>query len=221
MRISVRLSICVGVLLISVVSAHAELIPLDLEHYPRVYSNAVQVDYDADGGGGGGGCTLGLLTASGWTYDLYEENADDSLPLYAGDFLLEVVIDPLTDTAVSGTLSVTGDPYGPLQNMFSSSTLKTWQPFGFGGDDLFEFQFIQDSTPGLPPEDEVLGIILSGVGIPNDIFAEGVLPTFDVDFSNTGNGYSNTFWLPEPSTAVMLGLGALGFMRRRRFRNSK
>jgi len=187
-------------------SVQAELLNLSLEHYPRVYSTFVQVDYDPAGAGANG-----LLTASGWTWDLYEDATQASWPIYAGDFLLSVEIDPATGQAVSGSLDVTGDPYGSLETLFYSNNLTA---FGYGGDDLIECLFLQEGS-GLPPEGALVGIIMNAVSIDDLVFSEGVVPDWDVAFSNTGNGYSNTFYLPEPSSVVLLGLAGFGVISRR------
>jgi len=204
--------VCVGVLLVASGPVRAELIDLDIEHLPRLYALDVQVDYDADGGGGG----MGLLTAEGLSWDLYQPPAGDAVEMWAGVFDLSAVIDPVTDTVVSATLYVSGDPDFVEVPLFTSATLTPWRPnFGFGGNDLLEFIFEQEG-PGLPPEGEQIGVIINGVSISDAIFAEGVLPTFAEDFHNSGNGYSDTFFLPEPATAAFLALGALALRRRRR-----
>ena len=67
--------VCIVFLGITAGLAGAGLIDgLSFDHYPRVYSVDVQVDYDADGGTGG----TGLLTASGWTWDCYENDPSSS-----------------------------------------------------------------------------------------------------------------------------------------------
>jgi len=207
-------TICVSCLLVCVFtisagSSYAELLNLTVEHYPRVYSTFVQVDYDPAGAGANG-----LLEASGWTWDLYEDETSMSWPIYSGEFLLSVEIDKATGQGVSGSLDVTGDPYGPLETLFYSTTLTA---FGYGGDDLFECLFTQEGS-GLPPVGEPIGIIMNAVSIDDLIFSEGVEPGWDVAFSNGGDGYSNAFYLPEPSSMALLGLAGLGLISRRRIR---
>jgi hypothetical protein len=193
--------------------AEAELIDgLSFDHYPRVYSADIQVDYDADGGTGG----TGLLTASGWTWDCYEENSGDSYALY-GDFYLEVEIDKSDSEnilAASGYLTV-DDPGGPVEDLFYSTAITD---FGFGGNDLLQFLFVQEGSGMMAPDGEPIGIIISGVSIDDDLFSEANPPTFLVDFYNNYNGSSNTFYLPEPTTMLLLtiGLGSMCIRRRRR-----
>ncbi|MCK4602509.1 MAG: PEP-CTERM sorting domain-containing protein, partial [Phycisphaerae bacterium] len=200
------LTVCI--LCIPINSARGELLNLSIEHYPRTYSLDIQVTYDPDAGPDGNG----LLTADGWPWEHYEDADDGVYDIWNGVFDLDVVIDPTTGQAVSGTLNVTGDPYGSLETLFYSTTLTQ---FGCGGDDLFEFVFTQEGA-GIPPEGAPIGIILSAVSITE--FDENNEPVFDTYFDNNGNGYSNTFYLPEPSSAVLLALVGLGLLRRRRLR---
>ncbi len=217
MNLRIARAVLVSIVFIGLATslATAALIPgMSFEHYPRVYSMDVSVNYDADGGTGGNG----LLTASGYTWDCYESDPDSSYPLY-GFFDLSVEIDktnPNDIVAVGGTLVVSDEPvYGdPLVNLFASTTLTD---FGFGGDDLLQFLFVQNG-PGMPPENEPVGIIISGVSIDNALFSEANPPTFQEDFSNTGNGSSNAFYLPEPASMILLsvGFGSLCLRRRRK-----
>ena len=186
-------------------SARADLLNLEMTHYPRLKAVDVQVNYDADGGAGG----MGLLTASGWSWDLYEDEST-AIELWAGVFDLTVTINPATGEAISGTLNVTGDPNGPLETLFSSATITAW---GHGAEDLFEALFTQEG-PGLPPDQEPIALILSAWSIAE--FDENNPPVFTSDFSNNGNGFSDTFYLPEPSTAALLLLAGIGLLRGRR-----
>ncbi|NQU75378.1 MAG: hypothetical protein HQ546_03555 [Planctomycetes bacterium] len=188
--------------------ARAELLNLSLSHYPRLYGGAAQVTYVPPAVPG----ETGVLTVVGQSWEIYEDENGTTTWLYAGDLTLEAVIDPGTAQAVSGSLSVTGDPQGFLEDLFSSAQLTQ---FGFGGNDLFEFVFIQ-AGQGIPLDGEAIGVIVSGVSIDDSIFSEGNLPAFDIYFANNGNGYTNTFYLPEPTCAAFLMLAACGAVRRRR-----
>lgn len=182
---------------------------LSFEHFPRAYSIDIQVNYDATNAGGTPGA--GLLTADGWSWDLYSENSVDSYELL-GIFSLEVEIDKTTGQAINGTLLV-DDPGGPVETLFFSTTITD---FGFGGDDLLQFLFVQNGTGMLAPDNEPIGVIISGVSIPNALFSEANQPTFQVDFANNTNGYSNAFYLPEPATMLLLATGMVSICIRRR-----
>ena len=198
----------VACLLLSVSAAQADLLGLTVEHYPRLFSDDVTVTYDQDGGPGG----KGLLTATGYSWDLYEYEGDTTHPILDNDsaFTLTTVIEPDTGGEISGTLNVTGDTYGSLETLFNSANLVG---FGFGGDDLFEFLFVQQGD-GLPDEGDYIGVIMYANLTE---FDEDNPPVFNAgDFVNPGNGQSNTFYLPEPASATLLVLAGLGILRRRR-----
>lgn len=198
-------------------SAHAGLMDMNIEHYPRLYTINVQVTYDPNAIAG----PNGLLTASGWSWDFYDA-VSSSIPMNVGDFDLSVVVDP-NGVGVSGSLSVTGDltTMYVAEDLFTSSNLVE---FAYGGDDLFHVLFKQDpNVPGVSTSNETLGVILSGVSIDNAIF--GTDPNTQVysqpawgdqDFENGAGGYSNTFYIPEPCTALVLAAGGVFIHRRRR-----
>ncbi len=195
------------VLMCAVVSsASAEMIGLSFEHYPRTMSIAIQVTYDPTAGSD---ANTGLLTATGTTMEVFWNETGSEMVL-PGIFDLSVEIDKATGEGVSGDLTVTGMVGGLPQTLFASETLTD---FGFGGDDLFEFIFEQNGA-GLPPEDEEIGIILSGVSIVDAEYGD---PIFGQSFDNNANGYADTFYLPEPaSIVVLLTVGGGMLFRRRR-----
>ncbi len=210
--ISIFLSACV--LLGAVASAQAALIGLTMTHFPRVASNGIEVVYVAPTGGD----TLGTLTAFGDAWDIYSSSSPTAEEGW-GFFDLTVVIDSTTGEAVSGSLLVDDDPDDGYGDIFSSGTILD---FGFGGDDLMEFKFTQEGDSGMPtgPQDgDIIGIILSAMSIPDAIFADGdpgIVPDWTTDFSNSFNGESNTFFLPEPASLGLLAAGGLALLRRRR-----
>jgi len=187
--------------------AQAALIPdLNLEHYPRVLSTNVQVTYDPTGGPG----DYGLLTISGTAWDLYLDEGPDA-EWVEGPFTIEAHIDRASDDAVWASLTVLDQYYG-WGTMFSSTNLVD---FGFGGDDIIQFEFVQEGVGGLADQGDLVGVIVAGMSIPNDLFAEAVPPTWDEPFSNNGNGQANALYFPEPTTAALLGTFGLVLLRRR------
>ena len=200
-------------------SAHAGLMDMTYDHDPRLYATNVNLAFDPNGAAGDNG----LLTASGWSWDFFnKEEPNDTVALSLGDFTLSVIIDP-NGVGVSGWLEVTGDltTYDVEEQLFDSNELVD---FAYGGDDVFHFQFYQNpNISGIAPANALLGVILSGVSIPNDIF--GTDPNTQVysqpawgdqDFENGAGGYSNTFYIPEPCTALVLAAGGVFIHRRRR-----
>ena len=202
--------VCIVTLGLTTSFVDGVLIPdLSFDHYPRVRAIDVSVTYDANGGTGG----TGLLTASGYTWELYMENASNYDDL-DGDFYLEVEINKTTLKPASGFLTV-DDYYMSGDDLFYSTIITD---FGFGGDDMLQFRFVQEGTGMMAPDNEPVGVIISAVSIPNELFSEANQPTFLVNFSNSGNGYSNIFYLPEPATMLLLaaGLGSICIRRRRK-----
>jgi len=185
------------------VSAQGTPLNLSKQHYPLVYSGGIYVSYDPAGAGGG---QYGLLTASGWPLEL---NSDETttVNLWDGVFELEAVIDPSTGEGLSGTLTVTGDPDGYLEDLFYSTNLLG---FGSSADDKFEFLFQQQGDM-LAGDGDVVGVILWAWSI--DEFLE---PVFNIPFENNYNGEADTFYLPEPSSCALFAVIGLGLIRRRR-----
>jgi hypothetical protein len=210
-----------GGILLAPDSARAALINVTLD-WPRAQCIDVSVNYDADGGPG----SLGLLTVEGAPDTLLEEAAGSPRSMSIWDYTdilrIEVVIDPNSRQAVSGKLELVGDPYtaGVYQTLFYSE--KLWNfgygAFGYSGDDLMEFIFIQQGTGMVVPDGEQIGVILKGVSIDDaTLFGEQTLPTFLDDFSNNmNNGICDVGYVPEPATVALLALGAcLPLLRRR------
>ena len=182
-------------------AASAERLNLSHPHYPLVASDFIDVTYEPTGGGGGGG----ILTAIGYSAELnMDEGSSETL---YGDFILTVDINPATGEATGGTLEVTEDYVTGVQ-LFYSEQLTA---FGWGtlaGDDIFECVFAQQGNM-LAPDGEPVGVIMATVGAaaPWD---------FSNSFDNgSGNGYSKTFYLPEPSVGALLTVFGLGLLRRR------
>ncbi len=181
--------------------ASADRLNLSHPHYPLVASDFIQVDYDADGGAGG----MGLLTAVGYAADLQEFEGDSQI--IDGDFILTVVINPTTGAGISGEL-VVSEWWDVSSDLFYSADLTA---FGWGtleGDDVFEATFIQDGNMMASDGDD-LGVILAlaSIDAPWD---------FSQDFSNSGYGTSQSFYMPEPTTMIVMSIAGIGLLRRRR-----
>ncbi len=183
--------------------AQAELLELTPDHYPLVFSDGIQVTYVAGGSPEG----MGLLTASGWVEELYEENDDVVTYLY-GDFYLEMVIDPSTEEILGGELSVNDYENGPVVDLFYSQTPTA---FSYSESGLMHILFTQEGEGMLAPNDEPIGIILT---------CNTTISSLEGNFSNSGDGVSSTFYLPEPSILLLLAVGAGIPLRRRRPRTA-
>jgi hypothetical protein len=201
----------------SAVAQAGPALNLNVEHYPVVFAPGVYITYDPAGAPDG----KGLLTAVGYpdVFDIDGNNPTASIALDPQDwddnFILTAVIEPTTGEALSGTLLVQGitlDPAGgyvsPLTSpdMFYSTILTG---FSVRPSQLFEFTFQQEGAM-IPPDGEPIGVILSGVSIPGE-------PDFTVAWENNANGFSNTFYMPEPASMItLLVVAGAGLARRRR-----
>jgi len=205
-------------------TAGAYLLDLSPTHYPLVYSNAITINYydltdparppEATPG-------KGYFVASGWSaqYTTDRLGFGPVVDLEHGSFTLTAVIDPNTGAAESGTLYVTGDPNGDIPipgdpsgtmvDMFQSARLTAfaYDPLV----DKFEFIFLQDGAGMQADPNEPVGVILSGYSINGNNSYD-----FTQSFVNNYNGDSYTYFLPEPSAAVLLSVAAVGLIRRRR-----
>jgi len=178
---------------------------LSFEHFPRVRATSVMVNYDPDGGTNG----RGLLTFSGFTTEYYHDELNPtSFDDIDGDFYLRVEIDKTSLQAVSGSLTplAVDDFYGyanppnydapPLEALFESDTSEEPIDFGYGGSGLFQFLFKQTGSGMLAPVGSTIGVIVDATGLSSGTFGGD----FQSDFSNGGIGFSNIFYLPEPTT---------------------
>lgn len=205
LTIPVVVLVCMSIL---AVPTQAALLDLSVEHYPRVWSVSTQVTYDPNGVVD---ADKGLFVADGSASELYTDGTS-TVGIVPGDFHLEAVILMATGEALSGSLSVTGTVDGNLETLFSSTALTD---FGYlTAADMFEFLFVQEGS-GLPPEGGTVGVILMGVSVLGSEYGS---PPFSDYFDNNGNGYSNTFYLPEPTSAMLMMLAGVGFLRRARSR---
>jgi len=208
-----------GFLLAAPAAAHGALLNLTRLHYPLVYAGNVSVNYDADGGAGGG-----LLTASGTPFITLQLDDSDSGTSYFGSFalMLELVSGGDNDGSIvpggQQSLNITYKPdgfMGASETIFSSTKATA---FGFWYEDKFEFLFTQNVDTEFVDAGEPVGVIVTANSIPD--FNEPDIPVFTDDFSNGLGGESNTFYLPEPGTAVLMAVGAVAVFRRRRRRGS-
>ncbi len=191
--------------------------------YPLVFTDFVDVGYDANGVG-----AYGVLTASAWfgpVLAAVDENT--TIGLTSGVFELSVVIDPATGDEVSGSLLVTGNlSGGAAETLFESTSILD---FGFSADDLFEITFTQQGETGLVASDSLLGVILDARNLQYDAGGSVYLPAFDQgDFYGDGFGLADTFYIsgpaepgfyiiPEPSMTALLVIASVGLLRKRKF----
>jgi len=194
--------VVVSFIFISAGAAQGDLLNLSRDHYPRIYTGSILVTYDADGAG-----DKGLLIAEGWPMAVDSSDVD-TVDLLDGIFYLECVIDPATGAAESGSLTVTGDLDGVNTVTLMESTILT--AFGSGAEDLFEFKFTQEGATPLVPDTDTIGVILDGREV-----LDFSVPDFSSDFTNDGWGNAESFYMPEPTTMVLVGLGGIGILRRR------
>lgn len=224
-KVSILLTV-VAVLSLSVGSVWATpaapLLNFSPEHFPLIYSYNIKVDYYPTGGAGGSGHLSALGTSL-----LYRPEPGVAIDIDVdGTFSVEADIDQATGVAESATLTVTGLVGGlpiaglPDENLFSSTIL---MDFGSGAEDKFEFLFTQQGDM-LAPNGAPVGVLLSAWGI--DDFNDPNDPVFDHEWHNYDPfdpflffypGDSDSFYLPEPTTMIVLAVaGGLGLLRRRR-----
>ncbi len=188
-------------------TASADLLNLPFPHYPRVWNIAIGVSYTLPDNPSP--TDTGDFTAIGYSSQQYTDG-EGSLVILDGDFVLNAVLRQ-DGTFVSGDLTVDGDWLNPDTSLlFHSSKLTA---FGYGGDDLFEFKFTEEGNY-LAPDGENVGVILAGTSIPQ--FDETHPPVFTSSFDNMYDGTANVFYMPEPTTCLLLGLASLGLARVRR-----
>lgn len=205
-------------------AAQAEILnpPLTVPHYPWVYSIQVEVNYDA---------VTGEFSAVGipWDFNVSDTETlaiyDEAVEPYTwATFSLTATISS-TGQASGAELTVTGDYNGTFETLFHSTDL---QQFGFdksfGYDfaaDKFEFVFAQGADATLGTAGEPVAVYVHGAGSHTP---SGQAPTdWSTSFTNKSangavNGYSDTYYMPEPSMSAVLALGGLLFLRRRRRR---
>jgi len=178
------------------------------KHYPLIFSaggdETMGLSYDANGAGSYGVLTGTIYSAAYRAGPTEEESFD----LYDGYFSVSVVIDPNSGRGISGTMDLSGDPSGTLEDLFHSTTLTAFGQPVTPGSNLILFQFAQDGAGMLPEDGGTIQIILTDPSF-NGSFAS--------DFTHSaGTVYSDTYYLPEPISAALIALGGLPILRRRK-----
>lgn len=180
----------------------ADPLNLTIPHDPWVFSSGVYVDYSLTGS------DTGRLMISGWPDTFNATPIIEGVRLESGS--LELSIDMYTNgVPIGGTVTLTGSELYGDENppiLFHSTNLTA---FGFSNYAKYEFLFTQEGV-GIPPLDEPFGVVVLGMSVPG----EGI--DFTQPFSNYSNGQAETFYLPEPSSLVVLAMAGIGLIRRRR-----
>ena len=189
------------------------LLGVKLSEWPFLAIFDLQVDY-VPGAGDTGQLSIQGAFDPGGAFTASQSYSADGIPpgdYYLGAFSLEAEINKATKTAVSGTLEVRSDvDWDSLLDEASGSPVyraysANLQAFGFGGDGLFDFEFLDGSGD--------LASTLGKVHIVVDANTSGFDQSFTKEFHNSGAGKAD---IPEPTTAALLVLAGLGILRRRR-----
>ncbi len=181
----------------SAVAAPLNLTPMA----PDVASGFIIITYNAGSG---------AFAASGFTQNISLPGPSQQ-PAGLRQFSLTAVVSN-AGVASSGTLLVKTD-FGSADSVaFQSSDLTA---FGFDSFNKFEFVFAQQAG-NLASVGSDIGTILVS---PSLMFANNV-PDFSQSFTNDpfgfGDGNADTFLIPAPGAAAVLGLAGLFASRRRR-----
>lgn len=190
----------------------AQASPLNLSvSYPLVTADYLSASYDANGVN----ANLGRMTATAYVDNWTPTSSSASLDLIPfGSFQAIFEIVPTTGVATGGSLYVTGNMDG-LNNdaelLISSSTLVG---FSWGGANIFNAVFRQDTGTAFAPQGAGIGLIMDVRGLPT-----GQTLTFSQDWGPSDELKADLFVMaiPEPATMSLLGIGAgvLAFFRRR------
>lgn len=225
-----RKGLCLSVLLVGILSFNpvwgtpsAPLLNLTTDHWPLVYAAYLQADYYGAGHPSNtlvNSATEGQLVLSA-TVMQYTPDVGESPVSITGSFLIELAVNPLTGEGLGGKLEVSGTdfylnplPGLPTDDIFYSTTLTA---FGSGMEDKFEFCFVQEGTGMLAPDAEPIGVIVDAR--PIEDFNDPDSPVFNVYEWDNGYGLTanaHTFYMPEPTTMIVLGVAGAGIVLRRR-----
>ncbi len=181
-----------------IVSAHGNLLNLDLEPSPDLTTGFISISYDADA------ANLQFM-ADGFTLSYFDGvSVTDAT---GGLFMIDMTVDDMGN-ATGGMLSITGTLPGIADGTLLTGDLTD---FGFapaGGDPL---EFLWSVSGGLLADDyggigAIAGTILSQTSFPGD---------WTEDWSGSG-AVSDTAPIPAPTGAAILGLGLVATGARRR-----
>jgi len=182
--------------------------PLGLirENSPDIMSSFIDVSYDSG---------TDAFSATGFALTLVDDVDSHDFDGGFGGFSLFATIDS-SGAAAAGSLSITGSV-----DVHSGPTLLTGDLVDFGWvdgtTDLYEFVFEVTggdlATPAFyGTAGSTFGVIFTSIGT-----TFGAPDYWDDSFGSSGSSFSDTATLiPEPSSLVILGLGAFALLRRSR-----
>lgn len=155
-------------------AATAAPLNLVLQPKPDIFSNGIQVDYDAG--------TM-AFSAIGTSLTINDPNT-----VLLGSFLLMAQIDN-SGNLISGSLDITDS---------SAVSVLTGTAYAFGFSALEPFEFLFKVTGG-----SMAGLFGGSVGVIMNQTGVGA-SDFSADFSGNGGGVSDTAPTPEPASILML-----------------
>jgi hypothetical protein len=208
-------------LIIALSCSFAAAGPLNLlQSDPDAYSQLLSISYTQ---------STGLFVVTGdFPYVTLDNNFDQLYP-YDGTFSLTATIPnsaalntPISLTSgsltISGKLGNESDGVGtasdPVETFFSSSlpTEFAYSDPSNGSNPLFDFIFAGQGGTLLTPNQNI-GLEIQAGGTMANFYPN----FFTANFSNTGTAaVADTYNVPEPGALSLMGVGALGLLRRKR-----
>ncbi len=216
-----HLTACIA--LLTVAASLAPAAPLNLDKsFPDIFAANLQGTYDADTD------TLSITTVTGGVFAFREATAAETASTFLGSLTITVQIDdtgaivdsPSNTLSIANPVNLTNNHGVPTGTLLSGNVVD----FGFsttGGGDIGTMEFVTelDTLTSVQPnffaDFDINGpaTLLSGtiMTVSGDNFTDW---TSDWTISSTSS-VADTFIVPEPATAVLMGLAGLALLRRR------